>query len=383
MFLSDASSLAIGFGDITPKSTAAIVFCIIYTTVGIINVGLVVNTTRETVIEAFENAYRKRASEVTRRRHENKIKRQKERQRRLGIERELAAAGLPLYVHEEVPQDTNTSRHHHGRGGGGVNLTIAIPNGHTKLVLNEKGLEAWKKAQANNEKVPEIHVLDEQPDTKAEADATRGHALQAAGDLKAEVAAMATDQSAQATEAKLVQDVDDEYDKEESYSQFRARIAKEERKEFFVKVSHSCMYLISCKYQLPPIQLTVAWATFALFWFVGAGIFVATEKWSYGRALYFCWMSFSTVGYGEIVPQTPAGKAIFVVWALMGTDQCHGSAEQRLIAELSCRCCRHDHPDCCPVRGVWVSIQVCTPEGLSPKGYSGVHRARRGKETPS
>ncbi|KAG8956917.1 hypothetical protein FRC00_004746 [Tulasnella sp. 408] len=105
---------------------------------------------------------------------------------------------------------------------------------------------------------------------------------------------------------------DPDRDEGETYAQFRRRIQKEERREFITK-------------------LVVAWTFFILFWITGAGIFMATEKeWTFGRSLYFCWMSFSTIGYGEIVPKSPAGRAVFVVWALMGV-----AAMTILIAVLS------------------------------------------------
>ncbi|KAG9048489.1 hypothetical protein FS837_012745 [Tulasnella sp. UAMH 9824] len=278
----------IGFGDITPNSTASIVFCIIYSTVGIINVGLVVNTTRETIIEAFENAYRKRSAEISRRRQKHKVIRVQQRERRIAIERELHEAGLPIYV--RVPADV--SRRHIGGGRG--NMTNSY---NTKLVLNEAGLEEWRKKRAEERarqaQDPEntgvvLHDL-EVPDQKLDAEARKGRALVAAMELKTEIA-MSGD--------------DPERDEGETYAQFKRRIQKEERREFLRKI---------------------------LFWITGAGIFMATEKeWSFGRSLYFRWMSFSTIGYGEIVPKSPAGRAVFVAWALMGV-----AAMTILIAVIS------------------------------------------------
>ena len=68
---------------------------------------------------------------------------------------------------------------------------------------------------------------------------------------------------------------------------------------------------------------------------VGSAIFMTTEGWSYGTALYFCkfytlygrhtalltvpgFVAFSTIGYGDFAPATPAGRSIFVVWAILG-----------------------------------------------------------------
>ncbi|GBE87357.1 hypothetical protein SCP_1100320 [Sparassis crispa] len=84
-----------------------------------------------------------------------------------------------------------------------------------------------------------------------------------------------------------------------SYDRFSENLKKEERRANYAK-------------------LTVAWLFFLIFWFVGSGIFCATEGWSYGIAMYFCFVAFTTTGYGDYSPQTPAGRSIFVVWALFG-----------------------------------------------------------------
>ncbi|QRV84630.1 ion channel protein [Ceratobasidium sp. AG-Ba] len=56
---------------------------------------------------------------------------------------------------------------------------------------------------------------------------------------------------------------------------------------------------------------------FLTFWFVGAAIFGALESWSYGDALYFCYVFFLSVGYGDFAPISPAGRVIFIVYSLM------------------------------------------------------------------
>ncbi|KAF8594433.1 voltage-gated potassium channel [Ceratobasidium sp. AG-I] len=56
---------------------------------------------------------------------------------------------------------------------------------------------------------------------------------------------------------------------------------------------------------------------FLAFWFVGAAIFGAVESWSYGDALYFCYVFFLSIGYGDFAPISPAGRVIFIVYALM------------------------------------------------------------------
>ncbi|RDX54769.1 hypothetical protein OH76DRAFT_995744 [Lentinus brumalis] len=84
-----------------------------------------------------------------------------------------------------------------------------------------------------------------------------------------------------------------------TYEKFRADMEAEEKKAYYVKS-------------------TIAWLLFFLFWTIGSGIFCATEGWSYGTAMYFCFVAFSTTGFGDFSPQTPAGRSVFVVWALFG-----------------------------------------------------------------
>ena len=67
---------------------------------------------------------------------------------------------------------------------------------------------------------------------------------------------------------------------------------------------------------------------------VGAALFVFTEKWSFGAAIYFCtfvfifptdesltyvgFITFTTTGFGDYTPKTAAGRSVFVSWALLG-----------------------------------------------------------------
>ncbi|KAI8986686.1 hypothetical protein BD414DRAFT_486759 [Trametes punicea] len=84
-----------------------------------------------------------------------------------------------------------------------------------------------------------------------------------------------------------------------TYENYVADMEAEEKKAYYVK-------------------LAIALILFFLFWTVGSGIFVATEGWTYGIAMYFCFCAFVTTGYGDFAPVTPAGRSVFVVWALFG-----------------------------------------------------------------
>lgn len=58
-------------------------------------------------------------------------------------------------------------------------------------------------------------------------------------------------------------------------------------------------------------------AGFLVFWFVGAAIFGAVESWSYGDGLYFCFVFFLSIGYGDFAPISPVGRVIFIVYSVL------------------------------------------------------------------
>lgn len=53
-------------------------------------------------------------------------------------------------------------------------------------------------------------------------------------------------------------------------------------------------------------------------WFIGAVVFWQAEPdWSYFEALYFTYVSYLTIGYGDFYPNTNSAKPAFVMWALL------------------------------------------------------------------
>ncbi|KAI1625941.1 potassium channel, subfamily K [Exophiala viscosa] len=67
--------------------------------------------------------------------------------------------------------------------------------------------------------------------------------------------------------------------------------------------------------------LFVSVIAFGTLWCVGAAVFWQAEKptqgLSYFEALYFCYVSLLTIGYGDLSPKSNAGKPFFVLWSLI------------------------------------------------------------------
>ncbi|GAM84598.1 hypothetical protein ANO11243_025940 [Dothideomycetidae sp. 11243] len=60
---------------------------------------------------------------------------------------------------------------------------------------------------------------------------------------------------------------------------------------------------------------------FALLWLIGAVVFYRAERHSQGLsyfdALYFCYVSLLTIGYGDFAPTSNVGRPFFVLWSLI------------------------------------------------------------------
>ncbi|KAL5117832.1 Potassium channel [Pleosporales sp. CAS-2024a] len=62
-------------------------------------------------------------------------------------------------------------------------------------------------------------------------------------------------------------------------------------------------------------------SVFSILWCVGAVVFWQAEKkaqdMTYFKALYLCYISLLTIGYGDLAPKTNAGRCFFVIWSLV------------------------------------------------------------------
>lgn len=68
-------------------------------------------------------------------------------------------------------------------------------------------------------------------------------------------------------------------------------------------------------------SLSMSVLAFGILWCVGALIFMKAEErlqgLTYFQSLYFCYVSLLTIGYGDFSPKSNAGKPFFVIWSLV------------------------------------------------------------------
>ncbi len=75
------------------------------------------------------------------------------------------------------------------------------------------------------------------------------------------------------------------------------------------------LYLLDV-FQDPESRPALFWAGSTLVF--GAFAFHWIERWSYLDALYFCVVSLATVGYGDLAPKTPFGRAFAIIYIVNG-----------------------------------------------------------------
>ncbi|EKJ68734.1 hypothetical protein FPSE_11085 [Fusarium pseudograminearum CS3096] len=56
-------------------------------------------------------------------------------------------------------------------------------------------------------------------------------------------------------------------------------------------------------------------------WFIGACVFQKAEEaqqsWTYFDAIYFCFVAWTTIGYGDLSPKSNLGRSFYVFWSLL------------------------------------------------------------------
>ncbi|KAI0253017.1 hypothetical protein BJV78DRAFT_261016 [Lactifluus subvellereus] len=337
LFLALVTTLTIGFGDIVPKTTGQRVVVCLYAVFGIVILGAGVRLTSGAILEGLEIGYRARLREYKRRRRERKHEREQARRWRAAVEKRLVERGLDVWTHyKPAPSPTLPNTRPTPipiRRGTFVTQamylnTEALPPDVLESAAQEAGVLAenfiWRKFGRRARQ--QQHHHPQQP---------RGEEAERSGRVPLDFTWTIDDGGMHAEEQqrclswcgalwkrtykalRLTNTGDDvpsaqqESSGKLTYRDMVNVLKRDERRSLYTKIGLAC-------------------ALFLTFWTIGSLIFCRTEGWAYGSAMYFCFITFTTIGYGDLAPGTALGRAIFVFWALFGVG-----AMTVLIAVLS------------------------------------------------
>ncbi|WWC89755.1 uncharacterized protein L201_004681 [Kwoniella dendrophila CBS 6074] len=104
------------------------------------------------------------------------------------------------------------------------------------------------------------------------------------------------------------------------------------------------------------------WSALSLivFWVIGATAFSQIEGWPYGDAVYVVMILSLTIGFGDFTPKQPAGKVVFIVYALMAVPIVTSFAVQTITGLLS------TYSERGAAREAFLAEQQRTPEAFAP-----------------
>ncbi|PWY97286.1 voltage-gated potassium channel [Testicularia cyperi] len=273
LYFSTATILTVGFGDVVPPTAGGKVLVILYAPCGIILVALVVSAARNTILETFQESLMKRRREhrqrmAERRAAETSIKRQDRALRRL-LTRTFS---FTTSDNRDVPAGNETDQ---------SEFATAIERMEQDAASSPPDKSSSNAASSSSaEFAAHGEPIREAP---------RLHPLGTTGDpaLQLEIEAL---QHQLLTEQ---QRTEEEFRAFEEHAQKEAQYAAR-------------------------LKIVLAASLTAGFWLLGAVAFKFAERWSYGGALWFCFIAMITIGYGDYHPATQLGRAIFVIWGLLG-----------------------------------------------------------------
>ncbi|KAG2340994.1 voltage-gated potassium channel [Suillus weaverae] len=360
----------IGFGDIVPNSPGSRVFICFYAALGIVNLAVVVGMVQETVREGLHIGYLRRLQDIRERRRASRRRKNAERRWRSAVIWRLRDKGAKVWVRkyrstsnslwakvkrrffsatEKVPHPLDRSR------GKRLNLE-ALTHLELKAAAMEAGVpldtllppqfyEAQMQNDDDDDNADDLEIASTYPVLSVPhsvygmnvrrgahqmlthqrlgamaALLTRfaiGVSLEHKGPIPQATASGVENPSGESAlnDKRGLSAGAEGSDGGEHNTRSSTTLATSISDN--VNVKYDSIVANKEKYALLA-RSSFAWTLFVVFWLVGSAIFSQTEGWSYGSSIYFCFIAFTTIGYGDPAPRTPAGRSVFVVWALLG-----------------------------------------------------------------
>lgn len=279
MYFSVESIATIGLGDIVPKNTASRILLFFIAPGGIILLAVMVAIARQTILEEFEDAYKRRRHQYKQKLAERQKERKQHRQVRASVRSNLSRQMKK--VKEGEGKDNNDGMH---------SRTFSRTNTSDSFFTGGPLSRTWtfQNGPDDDDDDPDESIQQDLPEPNGDLNLCRTTSIANS--------TSATSKLHQFEEDLLTQRKDIEH----RFEDYRKNLAKAQRNEFWLKLSISAFL-------------------FACFWLVGAAIFSAIEAdWSYFDGFYFVFVVFTSIGYGDFHPTSSSGRAFFIVWALFG-----------------------------------------------------------------
>lgn len=219
---------------------------------------MTVAVTRESIIETFENSYRSRRARLA-----QKAKERKELHlRRARQEAERRRLQSEVLLNDDSPADGDREKGTRN----GRSVAKAAEHAEDTMPTRRPFIPNWVRRCFRR---------------CFRSGAAAGNQTEKSGpnDATATDGGAAMDRRASAHSFTSTSSID------VSFRTLKEQLSEEERQEFRTK-------------------LTVSVSLFVVFWLGGAGIFVACESWTFGNAMWFAYETFSTIGYGDYIPNT-------------------------------------------------------------------------------
>ncbi|TFK20395.1 voltage-gated potassium channel [Coprinopsis marcescibilis] len=311
LYFTVVSIETIGFGDIRPDTAGSRIFTCFYIAFGILTLAVAVTQTRDALLEGVVVSLQNRI----------RLIRKKERDQRVltrwqdAVKWHLRASQKPVWVSADLQQPEH---HASSRMDSVRHWFRQRPAYILSRKLNVEALTTDQLEAAALE--AGVSLKDLLPDASTQIAGGVDPALAPitplthvrVGNAARLLGSVAFAFSYGARGNALVARMDEEDEEEEAGAARDAvRIAENEDELLVSLMAHEEKLAFY-------IRLVVALTIFVIFWLVGSAVFMATEGWSFGISAYFCFITFTTVGYGDLTPHSPAGRSIFVVWALLG-----------------------------------------------------------------
>lgn len=283
MYFSVESIATIGLGDIVPNGIASKILLFFIAPGGIILLAVMVAIARQTILEEFEDAYKRRRNQYKQKLAERQKERKQHRQTRAEIRSNLSRQMRKIKEGEgKEKNDEMRSR------------SISRQNTSDSLFTGGPLSRSWTFQSGTND--------DDGEDDDGPQESVQQGLTESSGDLSlCRTNSIANSTNATSRLHQFEEDlITQRRDIETRFDQYRKNLAKAQRNEFWLKLSISAFL-------------------FACFWLVGAAIFSAIESnWSYFDGFYFVFVVFTSIGYGDFHPTSSSGRAFFIVWALFG-----------------------------------------------------------------